>query len=59
MFVVVINKELNDKLFVGENLVGKMVYFDDVSYEVIGVIDDWDIIIKYYDLNNGVFNKIE
>ena len=57
--VVVINKELNDKLFAGENPVGKMVYLDDASYEVIGVIDDWDITTKYYDLNNGAFNKTE
>ena len=56
---MVINKELNDKLFAGENPVGKMVYLDDASYEVIGVIDDWDITTKYYDLNNGAFNKTE
>ncbi len=57
--VVVISEELNEKLFAGENSVGKIIYLDDESYEVIGVTKNWPLTIKYYDLNNGAFNEPE
>ncbi|KPH94004.1 ABC transporter ATP-binding protein [Pseudoalteromonas porphyrae] len=57
--VVVLSEKINDKLFAGENSVGKMIYLDDLSYEVIGVIADWQLTTKYYDLNNGAFNDTE
>lgn len=57
--VVVIDKELNDKLFGGENSVGKQIYLDDDVFQVVGVIAHWDIHIKFYDLNNGAFNEPE
>jgi len=57
--VVVINAEINEKLFAGENSVGKLIYLDDMSFRVVGVIANWDIHIKYYDLNNGAFNEAE
>lgn len=57
--VVVISKELNDKLFAGENSIGKLVYLDDDSYQVVGVIANWPLNLKYYDLNNGAFNQPE
>ncbi|CAM4423270.1 ABC transporter permease [Pseudoalteromonas ostreae] len=56
--VVVISKELNDKLFAGENSIGKLVYLDDDSYQIVGVIADWPLNLKYYDLNNGAFDKV-
>lgn len=57
--VVVISKKMNDKLFAGENSLGKLVYLDDQSYQVVGVLDDWQLNIKYYDLNNGAFGSTE
>ncbi len=57
--VVVIGEQLNQRLFGGENSVGQMVYLDDRSYRVVGVIADWDIHIKYYDMNNGAFHAPE
>ena len=57
--VVVISKKINDKLFAGENSIGKMIYLDDDSYQIVGVIGDWPLNLKYYDLNNGAFNKVE
>ncbi|MBB1422628.1 ABC transporter permease [Pseudoalteromonas sp. SG43-7] len=57
--VVVISKELNDKLFAGNNSIGQLIYLDDYSYEVVGVIADWSLNLKYYDLNNGAFNQPE
>lgn len=57
--VVVISEELNEKLFAGENSIGKMIYLDNQSYEVIGVTKNWPLVVKYYDLNNGAFNEPE
>ncbi|MBB1419146.1 ABC transporter permease [Pseudoalteromonas sp. SG44-1] len=57
--VVVISEKLNDKLFAGKNSVGKVIYLDDLSYEVVGVIAHWQLTTKYYDLNNGAFNEPE
>lgn len=57
--VVVISTELNEKLFGGQNSVGKQIYLDDTSYEIVGVTEPWDIHIKYYDLNNGAFSNRE
>ena len=57
--VLVIDEELNDKLFAGENSVGKQMYLDDTIFTVVGVIKNWQIHTKYYDLNNGSFNDPE
>lgn len=38
---------------------GKFIYLDNKSYCIVGVVEDWDYYIKYYDLNNGVFNSLE
>jgi putative ABC transport system permease protein len=57
--VVVISQALNQKLFSGENSVGRLIYLDDASYEVIGVLQHWSPMIKFYDLNNGAFNEPE
>jgi putative ABC transport system permease protein len=57
--VVVIAQSLNDKLFQGQNSVGKTINLDDMTVRVVGVIKDWSSHIKYYDLNNGAFHKPE
>ena len=57
--VVVITEELNDKLFGGENSIGKQIYLDDVSFQIVGVTKKWNIHIKYYDINNGAFVNTE
>ncbi|MBT1449329.1 ABC transporter permease [Glaciecola sp. XM2] len=57
--VVVISQSINEKLFGGENSVGKQVYLDDQVFQIVGVIKEWDIHTKYYDLNNGAFNSTE
>lgn len=57
--VVVINEELNDRLFAGKNSVGKQIYLDDAIFTVVGVMQQWQIHTKYYDLNNGSFNAPE
>ena len=57
--VVVINKELNDQLFNGENSVGRTLNLGTVSYTIVGVISSWQPAPKFYDLNNGNFNDSE
>lgn len=57
--VVVIDEELNNKVFGGENSVGKQIYLDDSIFTVVGVIKQWRIHTKYYDLNNGSFQDPE
>ena len=55
--VVVISRELNDKLFGGANSIGKTVNLDDREYRVVGVMGSWDPVPKYYDLNNNAYGK--
>jgi len=57
--VVVINEELNERLFGGLNSVGKQVYLDDTTFTVVGVMKQWNSHTKYYDLNNGAFDSPE
>ncbi len=57
--VVVIDKDTNDKLFGGENSVGKEVLFGDERFRITGVLDDWAPKVLYYDVNNGSLNSVE
>lgn len=57
--VVVINKETNDKIFGGENSVGKTLRIDGNLFKVVGVIDIWNPKPRYYDLTTGAFNDSE
>jgi putative ABC transport system permease protein len=57
--VVVIGHELNDKVFGGANSVGKTLNLDNHEYRVVGVLDRWEPIPKFYDLNNNKYGKAE
>jgi len=57
--VVVLAKRANDKVFGGEDSVGKRVAIDGREYTVVGVLKEWDPRPKYYDLNNGPFHESE
>jgi putative ABC transport system permease protein len=57
--VVVITRELNDKLFGGSNSVGKTLNLDNHDYRIAGVLDRWEPIPKFYDLNNDKYGKSE
>ncbi|MEP7044103.1 MAG: ABC transporter permease [Dokdonella sp.] len=54
--VLVLTKEINEKLFGGQNSVGKTVRMNGVDYSVVGVLGDWKLRSKYYDLTNGAFS---
>ena len=57
--VVVLGKEINERLFKGENSIGKQVNLNSNLYTVVGVIDEWDPAIHYYDLNNSHFGDTQ
>lgn len=49
--VAVITKSLNNKLFGGENSVGKTMRMYSVDFRIIGVLDEWRPTPKFYDMN--------
>lgn len=53
--VIVLTKATNEKLFGGQNSVGKTVRMDGIDYNVVGVLGDWKLRARYYDLTNGAF----
>ncbi len=57
--VAVISRELNDKVFGGANSVGKTLNLDKHDYRVVGVLDRWQPVPKFYDLNNNQYGEIE
>jgi len=57
--VVVIGKTLNEKLFKGENSVGKEVVIGSNALRVVGVLDAWEPNPKFYDLYAGKFGAGE
>jgi putative ABC transport system permease protein len=57
--VVVLSHETNQKLFGGENSVGKLVRVEDRDFTVVGVLSPWRPFPKYYDPHNGAFDDTE
>lgn len=51
--IAVIGRELNDKLFSGENSVGRRIQLDGNFFEVVGVIDDWQPTPRFYHVDAG------
>ena len=58
-YVVVINKEINEQLFGGENSVGRSILMNGDRYLVTGVMDTWQPTPKFYDVNNQTFGDAE
>ena len=57
--VVVLSKELNERVFGGADSVGRTLRFDNVDYRVIGVLDAWQPVPYFFDLNVGRYRKTE
>lgn len=51
--VAVLSSTMNEHLFGGENSVGRKFRMDQVEYTVIGVLDPWHPIPRYYDTKAG------
>jgi putative ABC transport system permease protein len=57
--VVVLSKALNQRVFGGADSVGRSLRLDDADYRVVGVLDDWQPVPYFFDLNVGRFRKTE
>jgi len=57
--VIVLGRQLNDKLFAGANSVGKLVTLHGRQFRVVGVIDNWMPVPKFYDLPLNSFGVPE
>mgnify|MGYP001814036630 FL=1 len=51
--MIVIGRKLNDRLFNGENSVGKSIQLNDDFYKITGVIDDWQPTPRFYHVDAG------
>ncbi|MGN6321579.1 MAG: ABC transporter permease [Dyella sp.] len=52
--VVVLTRTLNEKLFGGDNSIGRTIVVATKTFRVIGVIDDWNPRPQFYDLNGSI-----
>ncbi|WP_308368495.1 MULTISPECIES: ABC transporter permease [unclassified Microbulbifer] len=57
--LVVLSKKANEKLFNGEDSVGRSLNLNGEPFTVVGVIEHWNPSPKVYDLNNGHFDNSE
>lgn len=57
--VVVISRETNDRVFGGEDSVGRTLRLVTSEFQVVGVLDDWRPVPKFYDLTTGRFGATE
>ena len=55
--VVVLTRQLNERLFGGENSVGKSLTMQGARFRVVGVIDTWEPTPRFYDPINGAFQE--
>lgn len=57
--VVVLSAETNRKVFGGRDSVGESLRLDGRDFTIVGVLDDWEPVPKFYDLNNGAREPVE
>jgi len=57
--VVVLSKEINERVFGGENSVGRSVRLNGMDFRVVGVLDEFSPVPKFYDVTNNPFGEAE
>jgi putative ABC transport system permease protein len=57
--VVVLDKDMNQKLFGGANSVGRTVRIGERDYKVVGVIGQWRPAVKFFDMTQSPTNAFE
>lgn len=57
--VVVLSKEINERLFGGENSVGRSIRLSGMDFQVVGVMDEFQPVPKFYDVTNDSFGEAE
>ncbi|MAD14743.1 MAG: ABC transporter substrate-binding protein [Alteromonadaceae bacterium] len=58
-YVVVLSKETNQRVFNGANSVGQTLTMLGATFTVVGVLDDWHLSPKFYDMSYGAFSEPE
>jgi len=53
--MIVLSRDLNDKLFAGANSVGRTLRWNDHEFRVAGVLDYWFPRPRFYDVTSGSF----
>jgi putative ABC transport system permease protein len=57
--VVVLSEAINEKVFGGEDSVGSSVRLNGMDFRVVGVLDEFLPVPKFYDVTNGAFDEPE
>jgi putative ABC transport system permease protein len=57
--VIVLSRKVNDKLFAGANSVGKTLDIAGEAYRVVGVLNDWALVPRFYDLHVAPFGNVD
>lgn len=57
--VVVLGQEINERLFGGEDPVGRTLVMNGDAFRVVGVIEEWQPVPKFYDVSTGAFDDVE
>ena len=57
--VVVLSKEINERVFGGENSVGRSLRMNGMDFQVAGVMDEFTPVPKFYDVTNDPFGEPE
>ena len=57
--VAVISNALNEQLFGGRDSVGQTLQIGGQGLRIVGVLGDWDMNPRFYDLSNGQFGDSE
>jgi putative ABC transport system permease protein len=57
--VVVLSREINERVFGGENSVGRSVRLNGMDFKVVGVMDEFLPVPRFYDVTNGAFDEPE
>lgn len=55
--VVVLGKEINERVFGGENSVGRSVRLNGMDFRVVGVMDEYLPVPRFYDVTTGAFDE--
>jgi len=58
-FVVVLSEPLNERLFGGETSIGRSITMNGDRFRIVGVLDTWAPVVKFYDLNNNQHEEVE
>lgn len=53
--VVVLSAPMNERLYGGEDSTGRMLMMNNEPFRIVGVLDEWNPVPTFYDLNNNPF----